>query len=135
MEGKVIGLGGIFLKFQDPSKMNQWYEEVLGMTANDYGVLFAFNTSLERGYLQLGTFPADSDYFGANEQKVMLNFRVNNMEKMIERLTSFNVPILNEVQSYEYGKFLHISDPEGNRIELWEAIDTAFDKEKMTEMR
>ncbi|MEN9441912.1 MAG: hypothetical protein RLZ33_1989 [Bacteroidota bacterium] len=54
---------------------------------------------------------------------------------MIERLTSFNVPILNEVQSYEYGKFLHISDPEGNRIELWEANDTAFDKEKMTEMR
>jgi predicted enzyme related to lactoylglutathione lyase len=60
---------------------------------------------------------------------------VNNMEKMIERLTSFNVPILNEVQAYEYGKFLHISDPEGNRIELWEAIDTAFDQEKVTEMR
>jgi predicted enzyme related to lactoylglutathione lyase len=105
------------------------------MTSNDYGVLFAFNTSSQRGYLQLGTFPEDSDYFGANEQKAMLNFRVNDMEKMIERLNQFNVPILNEVQAYEYGKFLHISDPEGNKIELWEAIDTAFDNEKMTEMR
>lgn len=135
MKGKVTGIGGVFLKFEDPSKMNRWYEEVLGMTSNDYGVLFSFNTSLDRGYLQLGTFPSDSDYFGANEQKVMLNFRVNNMDKMIERLTSFNVPILNEVQAYEYGKFLHINDPEGNRIELWEAIDTAFDQEKVTEMR
>ena len=135
MEGKVVGLGGIFLKFEDPSKMNRWYEEVLGMTPNDYGVLFAFNTSSHRGYLQLGTFPSDSDYFGATEQRAMLNFRVNDMEKMLERLNHFNVPILNEVQTYEYGKFLHISDPEGNRIELWEAIDTAFDQEKVTEMR
>ncbi len=135
MEGKVVGLGGIFLKFEDPSKMNRWYEEVLGMTPNDYGVLFAFNTSSQRGYLQLGTFPSDSDYFGATEQRAMLNFRVNDMEKMLERLNHFNVPILNEVQTYEYGKFLHISDPEGNRIELWEAIDTAFDQEKVTEMR
>ena len=135
MEGKVVGLGGIFLKFDDPSKMNRWHEEVLGMTSNDYGVLFTFNTSLERGYLQLGTFPSDSDYFGATEQRAMLNFRVNDMEKMLERLNHFNVPILNEVQTYEYGKFLHISDPEGNRIELWEAIDTAFDQEKVTEMR
>lgn len=135
MEGKVVGLGGIFLKFEDPSKMNRWYEVVLGMTPNDYGVLFAFNTSSKRGYLQLGTFPSDSDYFGATEQRAMLNFRVNDMEKMLERLNHFNVPILNEVQTYEYGKFLHISDPEGNRIELWEAIDTAFDQEKVTEMR
>lgn len=135
MSGKVIGIGGIFLKFRDPNIMNRWYEEVLGMTPNDYGVLFAFNTSLERGYLQLGTFPNDSDYFGASEQRVMLNFRVNDMDKMLERLKQFNVPILNEVQTYEYGKFLHISDPEGNRIELWEAIDTAFDQEKVTEMR
>jgi len=135
MEGKVVGIGGIFLKFEDPSKMNRWYEEVLGMTPNDYGVLFAFNTSSQRGSLQLGTFPSDSDYFGATEQRAMLNFRVNDMEKMLERLNHFNVPILNEVQTYEYGKFLHISDPEGNRIELWEAIDTAFDQEKVTEMR
>lgn len=135
MEGKVVGIGGIFLKFEDPSKMNRWYEEVLGMIPNDYGVLFAFNTSSHRGYLQLGTFPSDSDYFGATKQRAMLNFRVNDMEKMVERLNHFNVPILNEVQTYEYGKFLHISDPEGNRIELWEAFDTAFDQEKVTEMR
>lgn len=135
MEGKVIGIGGIFFKFKDPAKMNKWYADVLGLVTNDYGVLFSFNTGGNpRGFLQLGTFPENSDYFGQAGQQSMINFRVSEMDKLVERLRKNNVEILNDIESFEYGKFLHISDPEGNRIELWEPIDDAFSAEPTTVM-
>jgi predicted enzyme related to lactoylglutathione lyase len=136
MIGKAIGLGGIFLKFKNPAIMNLWYSEVLGLTTNAYGVLFSFNSDQSKSaLLQLGTFPRDSDYFGSESQEVMINFRVDNLELMLIRLKAANVEILDEMETYEYGKFIHISDTEGNRIELWEPIDAAFSKEPTTEMR
>ncbi|MEY3236770.1 MAG: hypothetical protein RI883_871 [Bacteroidota bacterium] len=136
MNGKAIGLGGVFLKFKEPTKMNLWYSEILGLTTNDYGVLFSFKSEKSKtALLQLGTFLSDSDYFGRNEQQVMLNFRVDNLELMLIRLKASKVEILDEMETYEYGKFIHISDPEGNRIELWEPIDEAFTNEPTTEMR
>jgi len=120
MIGKAIGLGGIFLKFKNPAKMNLWYSEVLGLITNNYGVLFSFNSDQSKSaLLQLGTFPKDSDYFGSETQQAMINFRVDNLELMLIRLKAANVEILDEMETYEYGKFIHISDPEGNRIELW----------------
>jgi len=136
MIGKAIGLGGIFLKFKNPAKMNLWYSEVLGLITNNYGVLFSFNSDQSKSaLLQLGTFPKDSDYFGSETQQAMINFRVDNLELMLIRLKAANVEILDEMETYEYGKFIHISDPEGNRIELWEPIDAAFSDEPTTEMR
>ena len=136
MEGKVIGIGGVFLRFKNPSKIRDWYKDVLGMETNDYGVLFSFNnSSLPKGYIQLGTFPEDTDYFGTAQQQTMINFRVDDMSKLVERLKQHNVKIVNEIQEYEYGKFLHIEDPENNRIELWEPIDSTFGKEVHVEMR
>lgn len=136
MEGKVIGLGGVFIKFKDPDAMREWYKNILGLDVNDYGVLFSFNTqTAPKGYLQLGTFPQESEYFGSAEQQVMLNFRVDNITMIIERLQQNKVLIVNEIQEYEYGKFLHIEDPENNRIELWEPIDQAFSSEIQVEMR
>ena len=116
--------------------MNLWYSEVLGLKTNAYGVLFSFNSCQSKSaLLQLGTFPIDSDYFGSETQLAMLNFRVDNLELMLIRLKAANVEILDEMETYEYGKFIHISDPEGNRIELWEPIDAAFSDEPTTEMR
>ena len=127
-QGKVIGLGGVFIKFRDPAKMRTWYREVLGLNTNDYGILFRFNHQLEKpGSLQLGTFESSSNYFGADSQQVMLNFRVENMETLREELSAKGVVIVNEIESYEYGKFLHIQDPEGNRVELWEPVDEVFE--------
>lgn len=122
---QVIGIGGIFIKFQDPSKMREWYSSVLGMTTNDYGVLFEFNgdTHTKKGYLQLGTFEKSTDYFGAVTQQVMINFRVDNMDDFKDQLIESKVKIVDEIESYNYGKFLHIEDPEGNRIELWETVN------------
>lgn len=128
---KVTGIGGIFLKFKDPIAMRTWYQEVLGLTTNDYGVLFRFNIAGQReGYLQLGTFEEETSYFGEASQRAMINFRVDNMEEMVGVLKKHGVQLLNEVEVYEYGKFLHIADPEGNRIELWEPIDQSFTDSK-----
>lgn len=135
MEGKIIGIGGIFLKFKEPKKMTEWYANVLGMTTNDYGVLFSFSQKEETpGLLQLGTFPENTDYFGSDRQQAMINFRVSNLDSFIERLKTHNVTIVDTMEDFEYGKFIHISDPEGNRIELWEPIDKAFSNEPVTKM-
>jgi predicted enzyme related to lactoylglutathione lyase len=126
---KVIGIGGIFLKFKDPEKMRNWYATVLGMTTNPYGVLFEFNgtTNSKKGYLQLGTFESETDYFGDTSQQAMINFRVDDLETFKKELEELNVTIVNSIDSYSYGKFLHIEDPEGNRIELWEPVDKEFE--------
>jgi predicted enzyme related to lactoylglutathione lyase len=135
-KGKAIGLGGIFIKFNNPEKMKSWYQEILGLDTNEYGILFSFNGYDEpKGFLQLGTFPADTDYFGTSSQSYMLNFRVDDLTKLLLHLTERNVTVLDSVETYDYGKFLHISDPEGNRIELWEPIDNAFDNETHVQMR
>ena len=134
MEGKIIGLGGVFIKFKDPKAINAWYKDVLGLTTNAYGVLFAYNhqaAEKKTAFLQLGTFEANSKYFGSDEQRAMLNFRVANIEAYLEGLAAKGVKIVSEAQSYDgLGKFAHIEDPEGNRIELWEPVDSDFeDKE------
>jgi len=133
---QVIGIGGIFIKFKDPKKMREWYSSTLGMTTNDYGVLFEFNgdTHAQKGYLQLGTFENSTDYFGATEQQAMLNLRVDNLEQFKIELEKASVSIVNQIESYSYGKFLHIEDPEGNRIELWEPVDKEFEESKDSKM-
>lgn len=128
--GKVTGIGGIFIKCKNPKEMNNWYRNVLGMTTNPYGVLFSFNdVASPKGFLQLGTFPSDSDYFGNENQQSMLNFRVDNMHEMLDVLKKHNVQIVKDLEEFDYGKFVHILDLEGNRIELWEPMDGAFEKE------
>jgi predicted enzyme related to lactoylglutathione lyase len=133
---QVIGIGGIFIKFKDPSKMREWYSSVLGITTNDYGVLFEFNgdTDPKKGYLQLGTFEDSTDYFGISNQQAMLNFRVDNIDDFKNQLIEAKVKIVDEIESYNYGKFLHIEDPDGNRIELWEAVDKEFEDSKDPKM-
>jgi predicted enzyme related to lactoylglutathione lyase len=126
----VTGIGGIFIKCNNPEEMNNWYRNVLGMTTNPYGVLFSFNDSTSpKGFLQLGTFPANSDYFRHESQQSMLNFRVDKMMEILAVLKKHDVQIVKDLEEYEYGKFVHILDLEGNRIELWEPLDGAFEKE------
>ena len=123
----VIGIGGIFIKYKNPNEMRSWYKAVLGMTTNDYGVLFSFNNPNNKvGYLQWSPFEKESDYFGDKQQQTMLNLRVSELEKFKVILIAHNVKIVDEIETYDYGKFLHIEDPEGNRIELWEPVDDVF---------
>ncbi|MCH2224381.1 MAG: VOC family protein [Crocinitomicaceae bacterium] len=124
---RVTGIGGIFFKFKDVSSIKEWYQDILGMTVNNYGVLFEYNSgSSDKAYLQLGTFEESTDYFGDKNQQSMINFRVDDLDSLLTILKSKNVKIVDHIESYSYGKFLHIEDPEGNRIELWEPIDSEF---------
>ncbi len=126
---KVTGIGGIFFKCKDPETMKQWYNDNLGLVTNEYGSLFEFRSSDDPdkiGYLQWSPFGEKTTYFEPSQKDYMINYRVENMEKLVEELKAAGVEVLDEIATYEYGKFVHIMDPEGNKLELWEPIDQVF---------
>jgi len=128
---KVIGIGGIFFKSKDPQKMKDWYEKNLGLKMNEYGAMFEFRSSDEpdkKGYLQWSLFKEDTKYFQPSKKEFMVNYRVADLEALLEELKVAGVEIVDTIETYEYGKFLHIMDPEGNKIELWEPFDSVFTK-------
>lgn len=128
--GKVIGIGGIFFKCKDPQKVKDWYQEHLGFTTDQYGALFGTekkDTPGGKAYLQWSPFKEDTTYFEPSQKEFMINYRVDDLVALQESLKTAGVEILDEIAEYDYGKFLHILDIEGNKIELWEPIDTPFD--------
>ena len=128
---KVIGIGGIFFKSKDPQKIKDWYEKNLGLKMNEYGAMFEFRSTDEpdkNGYLQWSLFKEDTKYFHPSKKEFMVNYRVADLESLLEELEAAGVEIVDTIETYEYGKFLHIMDPEGNKIELWEPVDSVFTK-------
>lgn len=123
---KVTGIGGIFLKCQDPKKMNEWYNQHLGFNAGDYGMSFEWRdleTPDKIGTTQWSTFPESTKYFEPSTKDFMINYRVENLERLIEQLKAEGITILDAIETYDYGKFVHILDMEGNKIQLWEPAD------------
>jgi predicted enzyme related to lactoylglutathione lyase len=119
---KVTGIGGVFLKARDPVKMAEWYKEHLGIDSKDGHVSFYWNEKGQpdgSGQTVWCLFPAETDYFGPSGQPYMINYRVASMDRMLAQLRSRGVA-LERVEDSEYGRFAWITDPEGNRIELWE---------------
>ena len=125
---KVTGIGGIFFKCQNPEAMKTWFNNNLGLITNEYGSLFEFaeGENKAKGYLQWSPFADKTTYFNPSEKELMINYRVNDLEKLAEQLKNNGVTILDTIENYEYGKFLHIMDIENNKIELWEPIDSSF---------
>lgn len=126
---RVTGIGGIFFKSDNPDKMKEWYTKNLGLVTNEYGSLFEFRDSdnpESKGYLQWSPFEKETKYFSPSSKDYMINYRVVNIEAMIEEMRGSGVEIIGEIEEYEYGKFAHVVDPEGNKIELWEPIDKVF---------
>lgn len=126
---KVTGIGGIFFRSKDPKEMREWYEKNLGLAMDDYGSPFEFrnaNKPDEVNYLRWSPCEKDSDYFAPSEKEFMINYRVQNIEGLVQKLKANGVAILDSIQTFEYGKFVHIMDGEGNKIELWEPIDSFF---------
>jgi predicted enzyme related to lactoylglutathione lyase len=126
---KVTGIGGIFFRTKDPQAIKEWYGKNLGLAISDYGSSFEFrnaNRPDEINYLQWSPFDEGTDYFNPSEKEFMINYRVQNIEGLVKKLRENGVTILDEIEEYEYGKFVHILDPEGNKIELWEPVDSVF---------
>ena len=129
MNKKVTGIGGIFFKTENPDKMIAWYSKNLGLVTDEYGSPFEFrnaNNPDEINYLQWSPFSQETKYFEPSKKEFMINYRVENLVELVAELKKDGVEIVDEVEEFEYGKFIHIMDPEGNKIELWEPVDQVF---------
>lgn len=123
---KVTGIGGIFFKCKDPDKVKEWYRKHLGLNTNEYGAGFDWyqgDDSTKKGSTQWSPFKETSKYFEPSAKDFMINYRVENLVVLVEELKKEGVTILDDIDSSEYGKFVHIMDIEGNKIELWEPIE------------
>lgn len=128
-EPRVTGIGGIFFYSKNPKEINEWYGKNLGLAIDEWGSPFEFrnaNRPEEINYLRWSPFEETTDYFQPSDKQFMVNYRVNNMEGLVKKLRENGVTIVDDIQEFEYGKFVHIMDNEGNKIELWEPVDSVF---------
>jgi len=121
---KAVGFGGVFLKARDPEALSAWYATHLGIPTQDGGSL-AFDGPASAGMTVFAHFPNETKYFGDGPQSFMVNFRVDDLAQLLDQLTQAGVRIDPKRESYDYGHFAWIWDPEGNRIELWQPLATA----------
>ena len=120
---KVTGIGGIFFFSDNPKEMREWYHQNLGVETNAYGATFEsrnIDNPEEIHALQWSPFNKGSEYFAPSQKEFMINYRVQNIEGLVDKLKANGVSVLDEIETFEYGKFVHILDAEGNKIELWE---------------
>ncbi len=127
MKKRVTGLGGFFFKANDPEQIRAWYRDHLGIPTDEYGWTFWWRDDQGNPRsTQWSPFKAETSYFDPSQKPFMMNFRVENLEELLEQLRAEGVQVVGEVESHPYGKFGWILDPEGNKIELWEPEDSAF---------
>ncbi|WP_354361607.1 VOC family protein [Pedobacter sp. UYP30] len=123
---KVTGIGGIFIKCKDPKKMTEWYHKHLGLETNPYGATFEWYEGADntkKAQTQWTPFAENTKYFEPSTKDFMINYRVENLIALVEELKKEGVTIVDKMEIYDYGKFIHILDEEGNKVQLWEAID------------
>lgn len=113
---RVLGIGGYFLRAGDPAALGAWYRDCLGLDVDEHGVW-----RQEAGPTVFATFESETDYFGSREQQTMLNFRVSDLDAMLAQLRTRGADVSQEIQDLEgIGRFGWVTDPDGNRIELWQ---------------
>jgi predicted enzyme related to lactoylglutathione lyase len=113
---RVLGIGGYFLRAADPEALGAWYRERLGLDADEHG-----RWRQEAGPTVFATFGPGTDHFGSPEQRTMLNFRVRDLDAMLTQLRDAGADVAPETQDMAgVGRFGWVTDPEGNRIELWQ---------------
>lgn len=127
---RVTGIGGIFFKTKDTNKTKEWYKKHLGFDIDEYGAAFISKKKedpTQNAYLQWSPFQDDTSYFLPSQKEFMINYRVDDLEALVKVLMAEGVTICDEIASFDYGKFVHIMDDDGNKIELWEPVDEVFD--------
>lgn len=129
---RVTGIGGIFFKTKDTEKTKAWYHKHLGIESDQYGGQFVWrdlDKPDKKCYTVWSPFNSDTKYFDPSEKPFMFNYRVENLEKLLEVLKEEGITVVGEIEKYDYGKFGWIMDLDGNKIELWEPMDeTLFEK-------
>jgi len=120
---RATGIGGIFFKSKDPKAITDWYKKHLGFDTNPYGATFEWYEnpdSTKKAQTQWTAFEEDSDYF---DNEFMINYRVEDLETLVAQLKKEGVIIVDQIESYDYGKFVHILDGDGNKVQLWEDVE------------
>jgi predicted enzyme related to lactoylglutathione lyase len=128
---KVTGIGGIFFLCKDPENMKEWYKTNLGLNTNQYGAVFEWHQGADntkKGFTNWSPFSETTKYFEPSAKEFMINYRVENLEALVEELKKNGVTVLDTIETYDYGKFVHILDAEGNKVELWEPNDIEYEK-------
>jgi catechol 2,3-dioxygenase-like lactoylglutathione lyase family enzyme len=116
---KVTGIGGLFFRARDPALLGRWYLENLGI--NPVPTSYEEQSwRQEAGPTAFAPFPESTEYFGNPKQAWMVNFRVRNLNAMVEQLRAGGIEVQIDEQPYPNGRFARLHDPEGNPIELWE---------------
>ncbi|GAA3843892.1 VOC family protein [Saccharothrix violaceirubra] len=114
----MTGIGGVFLRARDPSRLAVWYRDRLGVPMSTHGAVTFHWAETETTTLAL--FAHDTEYFGEPGQRTMLNLRVDDLATLLEQLRAQGVEVLPQTEDSEFGRFGWCVDPEGNRIELWQ---------------
>ena len=123
---KVTGIGGIFFYSDNLQETKEWYTKNLGIEINDWGSSSFESRNVNKpdeiNSLQWKPFKKGDEYFSPSKKDFMINYQVQNIEGLVNKLKENGVTILDSIAAYDFGKFVHIIDPEGNKIELWEPI-------------
>lgn len=120
---KVIGVGGIFFKSNNPEKLKDWYKTYLGFNTDQFGCRFEWQEGTDsnrKASLQWSPFYDTESYFAPSTKEFMINYRVENLQQLVNELNMQGVKLLDTIETYEYGKFVHLMDIDGNKIELYE---------------
>lgn len=121
---KVTGIGGVFFKARSDGKaLRSWYRECLGLELEDFGgaiLQWEDDTAEDKGLTVWHVAEKQSDWFSPSDSAFMINYRVDDMDGVVERLKSAGVEIFKGPEKHENGRFAWIMDPEGNKVELWE---------------
>ncbi len=131
MKKRVTSIGGIFFKTKDPKATKEWYAKHLGFNTDDYGTTFEWRQAEapeKKGFSAWSPMKDDTNYFAPSQKQFMVNYRVEDLEWLILELKKEDIIICDEIETFEYGKFVHIMDNDGNKIELWEANDKYYDE-------
>ena len=120
-QGRVLGLGGLFFKSPDPSRLRGWYERVLGLQFNNWGgIVFDPAALPENGATVFTPFAADTDYFAPSAQPFMFNLVVDDLDAVLARAAAAGAALLEQRASGEQGDFAWLVDCDGNKVELWQ---------------
>lgn len=126
--GRVTGIGGVFFRCKDAAAQRDWYKKHLGLETDEYGTNFAWRSASNPdaiAFTQWSPFTQESEYF---EGEFMVNYRVEDLDGLLADLKASGVEVIGEISEETFGRFVHIRDGEGRRVELWEPIDTEYEK-------
>lgn len=118
MSGKIIGLGGVFIKSNDKPRLIQWYLDTFDLKMEDWGTTLPIQNIAKEEVQVFSVFPQDTNYCHSH-QTYMINWMVDDLNALIEKLNSKNVNV-SKAEENEFGKFAWLDDCDGNKLELWE---------------